>query len=150
MTRIDLIEQGFAKKELPAFDVGDTVDVHVLIKEGDKERVQVYGGTVIRRRGIGMSATYTVRRIVQGQGVERTFPLHSPFVQKVEVRRVGRSRRARLYFLRDRTGKATRLREIMGTREGAGSEGASGAAPLMSEAIPEPVETREPTPVADE
>jgi large subunit ribosomal protein L19 len=147
MTRIDLIEQGFAKKELPKFDVGDTVDVHVLIKEGDKERVQIYSGTVLRRRGIGMSATYTVRRIVQGQGVERTFPLHSPFVQKVEVRRVGRSRRARLYFLRDRTGKATRLREIIG------KEGASGdelAAQLAPEALAEPVETRVPTPVADE
>jgi large subunit ribosomal protein L19 len=149
MTRIHLIEQGFAKKELPEFDVGDTVDVHVLIKEGDKERVQVYGGTVIRRRGVGMSATYTVRRIVQGQGVERTFPLHSPFVQRVEVRRVGRSRRARLYFLRDRTGKATRLREIMGAKEAAG-ELAAEAAPLDAEMVAEPVEAREPTPVADE
>jgi len=148
MTRIDLIEQGFAKKELPDFGVGDTVDVHVLIKEGDKERVQVYGGTVIRRRGAGMSATYTVRRIVQGQGVERTFPLHSPFVQRVEVRRVGRSRRARLYFLRDRTGKATRLREIMGVRETAGQAPVE-AAPRTAVA-PEPVESREPQPVAKE
>jgi large subunit ribosomal protein L19 len=150
MTRIHLIEQGFAKKELPDFEVGDTVDVHVLIKEGDKERVQVYGGTVIRRRGDGMSATYTVRRIVQGQGVERTFPLHSPFVQKVEVKRAGRSRRARLYFLRDRTGKATRLREIMGVRESAGGAPAKAARVVAEVAAPEPVETREPTPVADE
>ena len=149
MTRIHLIEQGFAKKDLGDFGVGDTVDVHVLIKEGDKERVQVYGGTVIRRRGDGMSATYTVRRIVQGQGVERTFPLHSPFVQKVEVRRVGRSRRARLYYLRDRTGKATRLREIMGTREESAAEVPAGVPPLDTEAA-EAVETREPTPVADE
>lgn len=143
MTRIDLIEQGFAKKDLPVFGVGDTVDVHVLIKEGDKERVQVYSGTVLRRRGAGMSATYTVRRIVQGQGVERIFPLHSPFVQRVEVRRVGRSRRARLYFLRDRTGKATRLREIIGVREAARDVAAKAVAP-------EPVETREPAPVAKE
>jgi large subunit ribosomal protein L19 len=150
MTRIHLIEQGFAKKELPDFGVGDTVDVHVLIKEGDKERVQVYGGTVIRRRGDGMSATYTVRRIVQGQGVERTFPLHSPFVQKVEVKRTGRSRRARLYFLRDRTGKATRLREIMGAREVAGEVPAAAAKVEADMPAPEPVETREPTPVADE
>ncbi len=149
MTRIHLIEQGFAKKELPDFGVGDTVDVHVLIKEGDKERVQVYGGTVIRRRGAGMSATYTVRRIVQGQGVERTFPLHSPFVQRVEVRRVGKSRRARLYFLRDRTGKATRLREIMGAREVAGGAPAA-AEPVEADTLPEPVETREPAPVAKE
>ena len=150
MTRIDLIEQTFAKKEIPQFDVGDTVDVHVLIKEGDKERVQVYGGTVIRRRGIGMSATYTVRRLVQGQGVERTFPLHSPFVQKVEVRRVGRSRRARLYYLRDRTGKATRLREIMGTREGASGDELANAASLVPEALAEPLEARVATPVAEE
>jgi len=151
MTRIHLIEQGFAKKELPQFEVGDTVDVHVLIKEGDKERVQVYGGTVIRRRGEGMSATYTVRRIVQGQGVERTFPLHSPFVQRVDVKRSGRSRRARLYFLRDRTGKATRLREIVGTRETPAPESAPARAePVEAEALPEPVESREPTPVADE
>jgi large subunit ribosomal protein L19 len=151
MTRIHLIEQGFAKKELPEFGVGDTVDVHVLIKEGDKERVQVYGGTVIRRRGDGMSATYTVRRIVQGQGVERTFPLHSPFVQKVEVKRAGRNRRARLYFLRDRTGKATRLKEIVGARESAGGPLPAKTAPVPAEVVaPEPVETREPTPVADE
>lgn len=150
MTRIRLIEQGFAKKELPVFEVGDTVDVHVLIKEGDKERVQVYGGTVIRRRGEGMSATYTVRRIVQGQGVERTFPLHSPFVQKVEVKRSGRSRRARLYFLRDRTGKATRLREIISMKETAGDVPAR-TAPVEAEVVAsEPVEAREPTPVADE
>ncbi len=149
MTRIRLIEQGFAKKELPDFGIGDTVDVHVLIKEGDKERVQVYGGTVIRRRGAGISATYTVRRIVQGQGVERTFPLHSPFVQRVEVRRVGKSRRARLYYLRDRTGKATRLREIMGAREAAGEVPAT-PAPVEAEAMAEAVETREPTTVADE
>jgi len=149
MTRIHLIEQGFAKKELPVFEVGDTVDVHVLIKEGDKERVQVFSGTVIRRRGDGMGATYTVRRIVQGQGVERTFPLHSPFVQRVEVRRAGRSRRARLYFLRDRVGKATRLREIVGSKE-AHKAARARAKAVEAEAIPEPVETREPTPVADE
>jgi large subunit ribosomal protein L19 len=148
MTRIHLIEQGFAKKELPEFGVGDTIHVHVLIKEGDKERVQIYGGTVIRRRGVGMSATYSVRRIVQGQGVERTFPLHSPFVQRVEVKRSGRSRRARLYFLRDRAGKATRLREIMGAREGASGEGSPVEARRVEAALAEPVETREPAPVA--
>jgi large subunit ribosomal protein L19 len=147
MTRIHLIEQGFAKKELPDFGVGDTIDVHVLIKEGDKERVQVYSGTVLRRRGVGMSATYTVRRIVQGQGVERTFPLHSPFVQRVEVRRVGKSRRARLYFLRDRTGKATRLREIMGAREVAGAAPRA-AAPVEADAMPEAVEAQEAAPAA--
>jgi large subunit ribosomal protein L19 len=149
MTRIRVIEQGFAKKELPGFEVGDTVDVHVLIKEGDKERIQVYGGTVIRRRGEGMSATYTVRRIVQGQGVERTFPLHSPSVQKVEVRRSGRSRRARLYFLRERTGKRTRLKEIIGVR-GPAEKAPEGVLRVEPELAPEPVEVAEPTPVAEE
>ncbi len=116
MSRISRIEQAFAREELPEFGVGDTVDVHVLIKEGEKERVQIFNGTVIRKRGAGMSATYTVRRIVQSQGVERIFPLHSPFVQKVEVKRRGKIRRSRLYYLRDRKGKATRLKEIIQPR----------------------------------
>lgn len=116
MSRISRIEQAFAREELPEFGVGDTVDVHVLIKEGEKERIQIFNGTVIRKRGTGMSATYTVRRIVQSQGVERIFPLHSPFVQKVEVKRRGKVRRSRLYYLRNRKGKATRLKEIIQPR----------------------------------
>jgi len=116
MSRMRRIEQAFLREELPEFDVGDVVDVHVLIREGEKERIQVFNGTVIGRRGGGMGATFTVRRIVQGQGVERTFPLHSPYVKSVEVKRSGRTRRAKLYFLRDRTGKATRLKEIIGRR----------------------------------
>ena len=116
MSEIRRIEQAFARSQLPEFGVGDTVEVSVLIREGEKERVQVFGGTVIRKRGAGMSATYTVRRIVQGEGVERIFPMHSPFVQKVEVKRRGKIRRARLYYLRDRKGKATRLKEIIGQR----------------------------------
>lgn len=116
MSRIRRIEETFVKEELPHIRIGDTVDVHVLIREGEKERVQVFNGTVIRSRGTGMSATYTVRRIVQGQGVERIFPLHSPFVKKVEVKRSGKVRRSRLYYLRDRTGKATRLKEIIQRR----------------------------------
>jgi len=155
MTRIRMIEQGFAKQELPAFEVGDTVDVHVLIREGEKERVQVFNGTVIRRRGAGMSATYTVRRIVQGQGVERTFPLHSPFVQKVEVRRRGRSRRSRLYFLRDRTGKATRLREVITAKPTRKAAAPQPPEPVDVDVTPdadvgETVESREPTPVAED
>ena len=116
MSKISRIEQAFAREELPEFGVGDTVDVHVLIKEGDKERVQIFNGTVIRKRGAGMSATYTVRRIVQSQGVERIFPMHSPAVQKVVVKRRGKIRRSRLYYLRDRKGKATRLKEIIQPR----------------------------------
>lgn len=113
MSRMSRIEQAYRLEELPVFEVGDTVDVHVLIREGEKERIQIFNGTVIRKRGGGLSATYTVRRIVGGQGVERTFPFHSPFIKKVEVKRSGKTRRARLYYLRDRTGKATRLREII-------------------------------------
>jgi large subunit ribosomal protein L19 len=116
MSRIDRIEEAYARTDIPKITVGASVDVHVLIKEGEKERTQIFSGTVIRLRGHGMSASFTVRRIVQSEGVERIFPLHSPFVQKVEIKRVGRVRRAKLYFLRDRTGKATRLKEVIDTK----------------------------------
>jgi large subunit ribosomal protein L19 len=106
-----LVEQGRLKKDLPDFAVGDQVDVHQRILEGQKERIQVFSGTVISRRGDGMREMFTVRRIVQGEGVERIFPLHSPKIAKVDVKRTGRVRRAKLYYLRDRVGKATRLRE---------------------------------------
>src|SRR5438270_9942286 len=108
---IALVEEAAAKKELPVFEIGDTVDVHVRILEGQKERVQIFNGVVISRRGDGMREMFTVRRIVQGEGVERTFPLHSPKIAKIEVKRTGRVRRAKLYYLRGRVGKATRLRE---------------------------------------
>src|SRR3954468_7057330 len=108
---IALVEQASAKKELPRFEIGDTVDVHVRILEGQKERVQIFNGVVIARRGEGMREMFTVRRIVQGEGVERIFPIHSPKIARIEVKRTGRVRRAKLYYLRDRVGKATRLRE---------------------------------------
>src|SRR5881628_3502362 len=107
---LSLVE-GSNRDDLPKFDIGDTVDVHVRILEGTKERVQVFNGTVISRRGEGMREMFTVRRIVQGEGVERIFPLHSPKIAKIEVKRTGRVRRAKLYYLRKRVGKATRLRE---------------------------------------
>ena len=100
------------KKYLPDFHIGDTVNVSVRIIEGDKERVQVFTGTVISRKGSGISENVTVRRIVNNQGVERIFPLHSPKVAGIEVVRSGKVRRAKLYYLRDRIGKATRLKEI--------------------------------------
>ncbi len=100
------------KTELPEFSIGDTVNVSVRIVEGEKERVQIFTGAVIARRGGGISETFTVRRIVNGQGVERIFPLHSPKVAGVEVVRHGKVRRAKLYFLRDRIGKSTRLKEV--------------------------------------
>ena len=100
------------KSDVPSFKIGDTVRVSVRIVEGEKERVQIFAGTVIARRGSGISETFTVRRIVNNEGVERTFPIHSPRVAGVEVVRSGKVRRAKLYFLRDRVGKATRLKEI--------------------------------------
>jgi large subunit ribosomal protein L19 len=104
---------GYCRKEnIPDFKIGDTVDVSVRIVEGEKERIQVYTGTVIRRKGSGISETFTVRRIVSNQGVERIFPLHSPRVAGVKVQRSGRVRRAKLHYLRDRIGKATRLKEV--------------------------------------
>lgn len=93
------------------FQVGDTIDVHLRILEGEKERNQVFSGVVISKKGMGANEAFSVRRIVQGEGVERTFPLHSPLIAKLDVRRTGAVRRAKLYYLRDRVGKATRLRE---------------------------------------
>jgi large subunit ribosomal protein L19 len=106
-----LVEKGSVKAEVPNFEIGDTVDVHCRILEGEKERIQIFNGLVIARAGSGSRATFTVRRIVQGEGVERKFPLHSPRIATIEVKRSGVTRRAKLYYLRDRTGKAVRLKE---------------------------------------
>ena len=109
---IENVEKDYLKTDNALqFDIGDTVDVHTRIIEGEKERVQVFSGTVIMRRGRGINETFTVRRIVNNEGVERIFPVHSPFVAKVVVRRGGRTRRAKLFYLRDRVGKAVRLTE---------------------------------------
>ena len=108
---LENVEKDYLKKQPPQFEVGDTVDVATRIIEGDKERVQVFTGTVIMRKGRGINETFTVRRIVNNEGVERIFPVHSPFVASVTVRRGGRTRRAKLFYLRDRVGKAVRLAE---------------------------------------
>ena len=108
---LDHIEQGSLKENPPEFEVGDTVDVHTKILEGQKERIQVFTGTVLGRSGSGTREMFTVRRIVGGEGVERKFPLHSPRIEKIEVKRKSVVRRAKLYFLRDRIGKAVRLKE---------------------------------------
>jgi large subunit ribosomal protein L19 len=108
---IDLVEKPHVKADAPEFTVGDTVDVHVRIIEGEKERVQVFAGTVIMVKGRGINQTFTVRRIVNNEGVERIFPTHSPFISKLVVKRGGETRRAKLFYLRDRVGKATRLVE---------------------------------------
>jgi large subunit ribosomal protein L19 len=104
------------KKSVPALRVGDTVRVNYLIKEGDKERIQPYTGIVLALQGRGIARNVIVRRLVQGEGVERTFPLHSPRVKDIEVVRRGKVRRAKLYFLRDRVGKQTRVGELLGER----------------------------------
>lgn len=108
---LQLVEKEHLSKSAPQFRVGDTIDVHTKIVEGDKERIQVFGGTVIMRKGAGINETFTVRRIVNNEGVERIFPLHSPFIAKVVVRRSGETRRAKLFYLRDRVGKSVRLTE---------------------------------------
>lgn len=105
------VEAKHLRAKPPQFDIGDIVDVHCRIVEGDKERIQVFSGTVIIRKGHGINETFTVRRIVNNEGVERIFPVHSPKIEKLEVKRKSRVRRAKLYFLRERTGKATRLKE---------------------------------------
>lgn len=106
-----LVEQASMKPEAPKFDIGDSVDVHTKILEGNKERIQVFSGVVIARSGSGTREMFVVRRIVAGEGVERKFPLHSPRIEKVEVKRSSVVRRAKLYFLRERSGKSVRLRE---------------------------------------
>ena len=99
------------KETVPTIRIGDTVRVHNRIKEGARERIQLFEGTVIAKRGGGISETFTVRRVAYGVGVEKTFPLHSPFVEKVEVTRKGKVRRAKLYYLRDRVGKYAKVKE---------------------------------------
>ncbi|OHB61379.1 MAG: 50S ribosomal protein L19 [Planctomycetes bacterium RBG_13_46_10] len=106
---LDAVESKSLKKNIPHFEVGDRVDVHCSIKEGDKERVQIFSGVVISRKGRGMNEMFTVRRIVNNEGVERTFPIHSPNIVDIKAIRSGKTRRAKLYFLRKRSGKAVRL-----------------------------------------
>ncbi len=111
MRSLEMIEKDYLKSEVDKFRIGDTVRVHLRVVEGEKERVQVFQGVVIRQRRGGTSASVTVRKVSYGVGVERIFPVHSPRVERIEVLRHGRVRRARLYFLRKLRGKAARLRE---------------------------------------
>ena len=116
MDIIKSIEHEQLKNKIPDLRIGDTVRVHVKIKEGNRERIQVFEGIIIKKQGGGVNATFTVRRISYGVGVEKTFLVHSPNVEKVEVTRVGKARRAKLYYLRDRVGKAAKTKEKVGAR----------------------------------
>ena len=116
MDIIKSIEHEQLKNKIPVLDVGNTVRVHVRIKEGNRERIQVFEGIIIKKQGGGLNETFTVRRISYGVGVEKTFLIHSPLVEKVEVVRVGKARRAKLYYLRDRVGKASKTKEKLGAR----------------------------------
>jgi len=127
------------KSDPPSFRIGDLVEVHYRITEGDKDRIQIFSGTIIATKGGGLRRSFVVRRIVQGEGVERTFPLHSPRVTDVVVRRRGQVRRAKLYYLRKRVGKAARLREDIG-----GAHGPSGAAPVARGSAPSPASAETP------
>ena len=111
MDALKVISESSMKKEVPAFNLGDTIKVHVKIQEGDKSRIQIFEGTVIAKKHGGVNETFTVRRVAHGCGIERVFPLHSPVVEKVEVIRRGKVRRAKLYYLRDRVGKAAKVKE---------------------------------------
>lgn len=113
MDALKLVAKDSLKETLPKFNIGDTVRVHVNIKEGDRERIQMFDGIVIARRGSGVSETFTVRRLSYGVGVERVFPINSPNVVKVDIIRRGKVRRAKLYYLRDRVGKAAKVKELI-------------------------------------
>lgn len=116
MDIIKSIEHEQLKNKIPDLHVGDTIRVHQRIKEGNRERIQVFEGIIIKKQGGGLNATFTVRRVAYGVGVEKTFLIHSPMVEKVEVVRVGKSRRAKLYYLRDRIGKSAKTKENLGAR----------------------------------
>ena len=116
MDIIKSIEHEHLKEKIPVLKVGNTVRVHQRIKEGNRERIQVFEGIIIKKQGGGLNATFTVRRIASGVGVEKTFLIHSPLVEKVELVRVGKARRARLFYLRDRVGKAAKTKEMVGAR----------------------------------
>ena len=112
MNVIDQITKEYMKSDIPEFGIGDTVRVHIKIKEGNRERIQVFEGFVLKRQNGGISETFTVRRIASGVGVEKTVPLHSPWVEKIELVRKGRVRRAKLNYMRGRTGKAAKIRAL--------------------------------------
>ncbi len=113
MDALKIMTEGMLKEERPNINIGDVVKVHVKIREGERERIQIFEGTIIARKGSGVSETFTVRRVSYGVGVEKVFPVNSPNVAKVELVRSGRVRRSKLYYLRDRVGKAAKVKELV-------------------------------------
>src|SRR6056297_427328 len=111
MDKLKLVEQSLINEDVPHFTAGDTVNVHYCVREGEKERIQQYEGVVLSERGSGPNKTFTVRKMSSNVGVERVFPLNSPFIAKIEVRKKGKVRRSKLFFLRDRRGKSARIQE---------------------------------------
>jgi large subunit ribosomal protein L19 len=152
MKIIDMVEESQIRKSLPSFRVGDQLRVTLKIIEGDSERLQAFEGTVIRLRGHGLSRTFTVRKISFGVGVERTLPLHSPRIEQLEVVRSGHVRRAKLYFLRERTGRAARLEEKVERRDAASAPAAPAApaTPPASAPAPTPTPNSRPPLTSDE
>lgn len=140
MRSLDAIEKDWLRKKSPKFDVGDAVEVHVKIIEGDRERIQIFAGTIIAKRHQGLSETFTVRRLVQGEGVERIFPVHSPRVADIVVKKKGQVRRAKLHYLRDRVGRSTRVEEKIGADKGEAAAPVAPAAPAAK--APEPAPTK--------
>jgi large subunit ribosomal protein L19 len=134
---IDSLEQRQLRTDLPQFKAGDTVRVHFQVIEGQRRRVQVFEGIVIKRQGAGVRETFTVRKQSFGVGVERTFPLHSPKIEKIEVQAIGDVNRAKLYYLRGKVGKKARVREIRGARAAAAREAATVAEPEVEDAVAE-------------
>jgi large subunit ribosomal protein L19 len=137
MNTVEAIEKEGLRDDLPEFAVGDNVNVTIKVVEGDRERTQVFAGTVISKKGSGLRRTFTVRKIIQGEGVERVFPLYSPSIVAIEVSRQGHVRRSKLYYLRDRVGKATKVKEALLGGEQADAE----ESPREGPAETEPAET---------
>jgi large subunit ribosomal protein L19 len=143
---IDLVEKANIKVDLTAFDIGDTVNVHLKIVEGEKERTQIFTGVVISKKGSGTNSSFTVRRLVGSEGVERVFPVNCPSISKIVVKKKGKVRRAKLYYLRNRVGKATRIAEKIGPVGGASNDDR----PPIEEAVKPRQKQEEPEKKAEE
>lgn len=144
MNRLERIQRSLTKQAVPEFEIGDTVRVHVKVVEGDKERIQIFEGVVIGRKGSLNTETFTVRKVSYGVGVERIFPIHSPTVARVDVVRQGKVRRAKLYYLRERKGKMAKVAEREFAQESRGQAGAGASAPSSKDETEEDSETAVP------